>query len=456
MSEFLFHYDDDVVGVKRERNDLYEPNKRMRVKLEKTAKPKKSKRTTRGRSQKTSQYKNIFWGSQQEAWMGSVRFKGVIVRSCSRRSDLLAARILNTRCRQKGLTPPNPEVGFLTDTELRTHTQVAKRGRKKKSDSILMSKVKKNQMASRPQKKSLFKNIFWGTQQQAWMGNIRVKGTIVRSCSRASDVQAAKILNSRCREKGITPPNPEVGFLDNSNVKEEKASKNVRGNRYEPALPVSGQLVSERDCNLENYDPLGASMSQKRNEDCFLAQLKLVQKQLERSLYNNVFYSTFDGCWVGRVQHLEVKASTPELAAKLLNTKCRRETLESGLWFPIPNPSAGFLTDVEYAVLTTSLANVLSPRKGNVFVKTEPDLLAHDLPPTLRDDFSKASSFDDLCLQPSVVLTEEDEFSSMNSLMLDLIENKLMPDTINGQKDSSSVGFFSDKLIFDDLPFPSF
>jgi len=451
MSDFLFHFDDDVVGVKRERAEQYGPNKRMRVKLEKTTKPKKTKRTTRGRSQKTSQYKNIFWGSQQEAWMGSVRFKGVIVRSCSRRSDLLAARILNTRCRQKGLTPPNPEVGFLTETELRTHTQVAKRGRKKKTDSVgPMSKVKKNQMTSRPNKKSRFKNIFWGTQQQAWMGNIRVKGTIVRSCSRASDVQAAKILNSRCREKGITPPNPEVGFLDNTNVKQEK-TKNVRGRYEPPSLPVSGQLVvSERDCNLENYDPLGSStLTRKRNEDCFLAQLKLAQKELERCLYNNVFYSHFDSCWVGRVQHLEVKASTPELAAKLLNTKCRKER------FPIPNPSAGYLTDVEYAVLTSTLSTaVLSPRQGNVFVKTEPDLLAHDLPPVLNDNFSK-TTFDDLVdgSLPSVILTEEDEFSSMNNLMLDLIENKLLPNSTSGL--DSSDGFFG-KLGFDDLPYPNF
>lgn len=453
MSDFLFHFDDDVVGVKRERTEHYGPNKRMRVKLEKTTKPKKPKRTTRGRSQKNSPYKNIFWGSQQEAWMGSVRFKGVIVRSCSRRSDLLAARILNTRCRQKGLTPPNPEVGFLTETELRTHTQVAKRGRKKKTDSVgPMSKVKKNQMTSRPNKKSRFKNIFWGTQQQAWMGNIRVKGIIVRSCSRASDVQAAKILNSRCREKGITPPNPEVGFLDNTNVKQEK-TKNVRSRYEHPSLPVSGQLVvSSLDCNLENYDPLGLTgMSQKppkRNEDVFLAQLKMSQKELERSLYHNVFYSHFDSCWVGRVQHLEVKASTPELAAKLLNTKCRKER------FPIPNPSAGYLTDVEYAVLTSSLSTaVLSPRQGNVFVKTEPDLLAHDLPPVLDDDnFSKTSTFDDLVL-PSVILTEEDEFSSMNNLMLDLIENKLLPNSTSGL--DSSDGFFG-KLGFDDLPYPNF
>jgi len=452
MSDFLFHFDDDVVGVKRERTEQYGPNKRMRVKLEKSTKPKKPKRTTRGRSQKTSQYKNIFWGSQQEAWMGSVRFKGVIVRSCSRRSDLLAARILNTRCRQKGLTPPNPEVGFLTETELRTHTQVAKRGRKKKTDSVgPMSKVKKNQMTSRPNKKSRFKNIFWGTQQQAWMGNIRVKGIIVRSCSRASDVQAAKILNSRCREKGITPPNPEVGFLDNSNVKQEK-TKNVRGRYEHPSLPVSGQLVvSALDCNLENYDPLGLtglSQKPKRNEDVFLAQLKMTQKELERSLYNNVFYSHFDSCWVGRVQHLEVKASTPELAAKLLNTKCRKER------FPIPNPSAGYLTDVEYAVLTSTLSTaVLSPRPGNVFVKTEPDLLAHDLPPVLDDNtFSKTSTFDDLVL-PSVILTEEDEFSSMNNLMLDLIENKLLPNSTSGL--DSSDGFFG-KLGFDDLPYPNF
>jgi hypothetical protein len=87
-------------------------------------------------------------------------------------------------------------------------------------------------------------------------------------------------------------------------------------------------------------------------------------------------------------------------------------------------------------------------------VKTEPDLLAHDLPPVLDDDnFSKTSTFDDLVL-PSVILTEEDEFSSMNNLMLDLIENKLLPNSTSGL-DNSSDGFFG-KLGFDDLPYPNF
>lgn len=199
------------------------------VKIEK----KEKKKSGRKKVKKESDYNNIFWGTQQSAWMGSVRVKGTIVRSCSRKSDTLAAKILNTRCRQKGITPPNPSVGFLSSEELQAHTQVRTR-RKSKSNGQTRS--------------SPFKNIFWGTQQQAWMGNIRVRGTIVRSCSRKSDVQAAKILNSRCVLKGITPPNPDIGFLD-----DHDASKYLEKQRKKrkPRVRSSGQYIAEDYSDLK-------------------------------------------------------------------------------------------------------------------------------------------------------------------------------------------------------------
>merc|ERR1712117_326011 len=102
--------------------------KQKRLRQKKRTKPK---HVVKGK--KTSQFKNIFWGKQQEAWMGSIRVKGTIVRSCSRKSDVMAAKILNTRCKQKGICPPNPEVGFLSTEELslRTHSQTRARGKTK-------------------------------------------------------------------------------------------------------------------------------------------------------------------------------------------------------------------------------------------------------------------------------------------------------------------------------------
>eukprot|EP00493_Phyllostaurus_siculus_P015983 UN16228 len=82
------------------------------------------------------------------------------------------------------------------------------------------------------------------------------KGTIVRSCSRKSDVQAAKILNSRCREKGTDPPNPDVGFIDSkleSKYLGKRQTRKIERSSNEP--PVSGQYINDRSI-LRKFDPL--------------------------------------------------------------------------------------------------------------------------------------------------------------------------------------------------------
>lgn len=233
--------------------------------------------------------------------MGSIRVKGTIVRSCSRKSDLIAAKILNTRCQKKGITPPNPAAGFLNDEELASCTQVRKN--KKKSKRKKTTKKSKKPTGFEANTTTNLRNIFWGKQQQAWMGNVRVKGTIVRSCSRispntcdlhyadAEDVMAAKILNTRCREKGITPPNPEVGYCDCG----------VVGSRYVP----------EKTCP-----------------------------------YKNVFWNEKLKEWVGSVQHKErfIRSSSKDdasHAARMLNSRC----LTAGAL--IPNPEVGFLNHHE-------------------------------------------------------------------------------------------------------------
>jgi len=116
---------------------------------------RKPRRKHRSRGpRKETPFRNIFWGTQQSAWMGSVRVKGTIVRSCSRKSDVLAAKILNTRCKQKGICPPNPEVGFLSTEELslRTHSQTRARG-KTKCDPNALGKQNRN-LPKKPRKKT--------------------------------------------------------------------------------------------------------------------------------------------------------------------------------------------------------------------------------------------------------------------------------------------------------------
>lgn len=418
-------------------------------------KPRATKKLKIRGPKKETSFRNIFWGTQQSAWMGSVRQKGTIVRSCSRKSDVLAARILNTRCKEKGIIPPNPEAGFLSSAELslKTHSQTFPRG-KKKTDFDALGKQKQNlpkkprkkpRRSSGPSRSSPFKNIFWGTQQKAWMGNIRVKGTIVRSCSRKSDVQAAKILNSRCRAKGIDPPNPDIGFID-SKLESKYLGKNCKTERSND--PVSGQYIN--DLSMQFFVPLDSVKIEKD----FDFKLEKIDSTCS---YDNVFWSNYEQAWIGSYQTssgrvLTVKTQENALtAAKMLNSRCRDACISN------PNPHAGFVTNDE-------------PPSSDFYIKD--DFLKNDEPfsdfhikaettisDSFNDDFQDffkplndfSTSRTHLSLEtvelPPPVLDEED-FKSMNNLMFKYISDLLPEHTRKYHEQRTSS-------LFDDLPLNS-
>jgi len=424
---------------------------------------RKPRRKHRSRGpRKETPFRNIFWGTQQSAWMGSVRVKGTIVRSCSRKSDVLAAKILNTRCKQKGICPPNPEVGFLSTEELslRTHSQTRARG-KTKCDPNALGKQNRN-LPKKPRKKpkrsngpsrsSPFKNIFWGTQQKAWMGNIRVKGTIVRSCSRKSDVQAAKILNSRCREKGIDPPNPDVGFIDSkleSKYLGKHQTRKIERSSNEP--PVSGQYINDRSI-LRKFDPLD-SVKIERNFDFKLTKTdstcsNYFKVKLEpEDSYNYVFWSNYETAWIGSYETasgrvLTVKSQESALmAAKMLNSACRDAGISD------PNPLVGYIKNDDSS-------------SSDFIIKAEPpidDSFNDDFQELLKPlnydkDFDnnystarKHLSLETVELPPPVL--DEEDFKSMNNLMFKYISDLLPEHTRKYHQDRPS--------LFDDLPLNS-
>jgi len=431
-------------------------------------KSKAKKHRARG-VKKETQFRNIFWGKQQSAWMGSIRVKGTIVRSCSRKSDVLAAKILNTRCRRKGITPPNPEVGFLSRKELslRSHAQTRRsRGKKKgvtvtgalgKRNRNLRKKARKKSAATKrsnaPSRSSPFKNIFWGTQQKAWMGNIRVKGTIVRSCSRKSDVQAAKILNSRCREKNIEPPNPEIGFIDSSlESKYLSSSKNqIRKTERPNEPPVSGQyVVSDRSKDMQAFNPLEYPIKTVKIEEDFKIKPKTdatcskykVKVEPEDS-YNNVFWSKYEQAWIGCYETpsgrvLTVKSQENALtAAKMLNSACRDACVSN------PNPFAGYLTNDELFPSSDIYVKAETPTMDDSFNYDFQDLFK-----PINYDFSTSRthlSLETVELPPPVL--DEEDFKAMNEIMFKYISDLLPEPTPKYHRSPKSS-------LFDDIPLP--
>jgi len=428
------------------------------VKCHQIRTPKTKRRSKNRGPKKETSFRNIFWGTQQLAWMGSVRVKGTIVRSCSRRSDVLAAKILNTRCKSKGIAPPNPEVGFLTSDELacRSNSQGRSRGKKKTGDrGAALGKQNRN-LPKKQRKKakrgpsSPFKNIFWGTQQKAWMGNIRVKGTIVRSCSRKSDVQAAKILNSRCREKGIDPPNPDVGYIDSKlESKYLSGSKNRKTERANHP-PVSGQYINDRNFlgkNKQMFYPLDTVKTEKdldftleeTDRTCSTFKVKVEPEDP----YRNVFWSSYEQAWIGSYETasgrvLTVKSQENALmAARMLNSACRDACILN------PNPHAGYLTNDE-------------PSSPDFRIKAEPPAIDD----SFNDDFQDLfKPFNDIstCRSPLSLETvelpppvlDDVDFKAMNNLMFKYISDLLPEHTrIKHHQDRTSS-------LFDDLPLNS-
>jgi len=272
------------------------------------------------------------------------------------------------------------------------------------------------------------------------MGNIRVKGTIVRSCSRKSDVQAAKILNSRCREKGIDPPNPEVGFIDSAMESKylSGSKKHTRKTERSNDPPVSGQYISDRNGNkgMQNFEPLDSV----KIENDF--DFKLVKTDSTCS-YNNVFWSNYELAWIGSYETssgrvLTVKSQESALmAAKMLNQACRDACISN------PNPHAGFLTNDESS----------SPEdfriKAEPFIDDSFNDDFQDLFKPLSNDFSTSRthlSLETVELPPPVL--DEEDFKSMNNLMFKYISD-LLPEHSRKYHENRTSS------LFDDIPLNS-
>jgi len=122
---------------KREMSGTFVKNEPLSKKLKLWDKQFTDRRTQKQKRKRVSIYKNIFYGKQQECWMGNITYKGVIVRSCSK-DEATAARILNTRCREKGIPIPNPHVGFASEQEARDKRKRGWRKRKQWDDIVVM------------------------------------------------------------------------------------------------------------------------------------------------------------------------------------------------------------------------------------------------------------------------------------------------------------------------------
>jgi len=68
--------------------------------------------------EKSCCYKNVFWNDNQQEWIGCVQFNERFIRSNSKEDALTAAKMLNNRCVAQGSPLSNPEVGFLSHSEL--------------------------------------------------------------------------------------------------------------------------------------------------------------------------------------------------------------------------------------------------------------------------------------------------------------------------------------------------
>merc|ERR1719493_602487 len=66
----------------------------------------------------THEYNNICWSSSDRAWVGSyVTSTGRVLSVKTRISALMAAKLLNTKCRNEGCLCPNPLVGCLSNDD---------------------------------------------------------------------------------------------------------------------------------------------------------------------------------------------------------------------------------------------------------------------------------------------------------------------------------------------------
>ena len=136
---------------------------------------------------KTCSFKNVRYNVHSGFWNGQKHHNGKRIFTQAR-TALDAARLLNEKCRNAGSDLPNPDL----ETE-------AKKRR-------LAPKLERLRVGKKPHK---FKNLCYNKRTGFWIGQKRYKGTRLASQGR-TPLDAAKLLNKRCREAGAEPPNPEI------------------------------------------------------------------------------------------------------------------------------------------------------------------------------------------------------------------------------------------------------
>jgi len=83
-------------------------------------------------------------------------------------------------------------------------------------------KKKRRKRSSKTLKKSPYRYVWFDTYNKRWRGLV-VRGKLrVYASNRNSDKITAQILNSRCRDNNIEPPNPSIGFFDQPQRKKTK------------------------------------------------------------------------------------------------------------------------------------------------------------------------------------------------------------------------------------------
>jgi hypothetical protein len=173
----------------------------------------------------------------------------------------MAAKILNTRCREKDIRPPNPEVGFCDCGVVGTRYVKNQSFVEITNDLLCQDSPKSLQAAEfetvsvydpysnikhqlMPEKTCPYKNVFWNEKLKEWVGSVQHKDRYVRASSKDDANHCARMLNSRCLTAGASIPNPGIGYLNSHELHSLRMQTNRGTVRFPPGIHLQNDVSS--------------------------------------------------------------------------------------------------------------------------------------------------------------------------------------------------------------------
>merc|ERR1712034_139736 len=180
--------------------DAIKARNRIHKKMEIT--PQNPETINQQKNEKKSQYKGVYWHTDNRKWRVMLRFNGQKQTYGGMfKEELDAAKKATQLCEEFGIQQQKPTISVMT-----------------------------NQKFQKKEKTSQYKGVYWHKTMRKWRARLCLKeGKLKCGGDFQDELDAGKRVNQLCEEMGIPLQNPEISAIPNQQYQKKEKTSQYKG-----------------------------------------------------------------------------------------------------------------------------------------------------------------------------------------------------------------------------------